>query len=62
MLEKSVVQFIHDGLIFYYSVDALKRAHEKDLIGFYFDHMNLPQRILQGSMYAEHCYKNFNGN
>lgn len=60
-MEKAIIQFIHDNMIFYYSVEALKTAHDKDRIGFYFDAMSLPQQILQGSMYAEHCYNHFNG-
>ena len=56
-----IIQFVHDGMIFYYSATALKRAHSNDRIGFYFDNNNMPQQILGESMYGEYCYRHFKG-
>ena len=50
ILEK---QFVHDGLIFHYSTSAIR--FNKDLIGFYFDRLGIPQKIKRKSIYGGFC-------
>ena len=61
MLYKGVIQFIHDGMIFFYTVDALRVGTKGDTIGFYLDGNNIPRKIVDGSMYGCHCHNHFNG-
>lgn len=44
--------FVHDGLIFHYTTQAIDSGN--DDIGFYFDHLGLPQRICRKSLYGKH--------
>jgi len=47
---KHTITIQHDGYSFYVSPMALKSGNE--LIGFYFDNLGYPQRILSQSVYG----------
>lgn len=45
----------HDGYVFYWTTLAIQS--NSDQIGFYFDDLGLPQKILRKSLYGEHILR-----
>ena len=46
---------VHDGLVFHWTTSAIRSG--KDLIGFHFDHLGLPQQIYRNSIYGGHILR-----
>lgn len=44
--------FVHDGLIFHYTTEAIASGDE--ILGFYFDALGHAQRIYRESLYGQH--------
>lgn len=47
-----IKQFVHDGMVFYWTTAAIRSASE--IIGFYFDNGGIPLSIKRHSVYGSH--------
>lgn len=51
MKQPVILTFVYDEHLFYFTKEAIK--NNKEQIGFYFDDLGTPQRILRKSIYGK---------